>query len=87
MQQTTTSLGTRPAMAELAAMGRSGVGAQRDRGLMVSCVAPAAEGFGCDGNASVNCLAPARCVSNDGQPTDGGPVVGKCEMSSGVACQ
>jgi hypothetical protein len=52
-----------------------------------TCVAPAAEGFGCDSNASINCLAPARCVSNDGQPTDGGPVVGKCEMPSGVACQ
>jgi hypothetical protein len=52
-----------------------------------TCVAAAAEGFACDTALGINCLAPARCVSTNGNATDGGPVVGTCQLSSGVTCQ
>jgi hypothetical protein len=51
-----------------------------------TCVAAAAEGFDCDTSLGIDCLAPARCVSTNGMATDGGPVLGKCTLSSGMTC-
>jgi hypothetical protein len=51
------------------------------------CVAPAADTASCDTAAGINCDLPARCVSTNGMPTDGGPVVGACTVSTGSLCQ
>lgn len=52
-----------------------------------TCVAPQAEGTACDTAAGKVCFTPARCVSADGGSTDGGPVVGTCQLPSGTLCQ
>jgi hypothetical protein len=58
-----------------------------DGGAGGTCVAAKAEGMSCDtANGSV-CFLPARCVSTDGGATDGGPVVGTCQLPSGTLCE
>jgi hypothetical protein len=63
----------------------AGGSCQGDAGMQ-TCVAAAAEGFDCDTSLGIDCLAPARCVSSNGMATDGGPVLGKCALASGMTC-
>jgi hypothetical protein len=55
--------------------------------LLGSCAAPQPEGTACNTAAGAVCFLPARCVSSDGGTTDGGPVIGVCQLPSGTLCQ
>jgi hypothetical protein len=51
-----------------------------------ACIGPSSEGSSCNTTEGLDCFAPARCVSSNGQSTDGGPVVGTCTLPSGSTC-